>query len=543
MDTAKIIEQCAAGHREAMASLYRAYSPRMLRLILRYVNDPAAAEDILHDGFIVILSHISEVRNPDRLEYWMGTIMKNLALQYLSRIEVATILEEEDEPIDTPDINDILSYEELEIIINKLPEGYRTIFKLAVFENKSHKEIGQMLGIAPHSSSSQLARAKAMLRKLIAERQAALGIGTLLIAFATMLLFTDKWPTESMPMAMTVEESIRTKTETEKESESVKAICDTLTYYAYNTSTVNSQTSHNATSAEAVAEDAGSDGERHEAFDQSITDPAHDTITDVETDAPSADSTDNDIMTDNMPDDKNISATVVDHVNDDIEPIGVKSRSSQGWSLGINCDVRSLPLANQEKYNDYTANIPNDGQNDPDNPPGNIESRPVGSQTTETHHIMPITIGVALNHQLNQRLAIETGLNLTYARSEVTERTNNVITSERVIKTYYIGIPLKLNFRIATYSPVSIYGSCGIGLDIPVFHSSHVSYGKEVYSEPWIQFSVSGGFGLEYRLSPKVSIYAEPSVRYYPGNGSSYSNFRSEHPWDVSVPVGIRFNW
>ncbi|MDE7475312.1 MAG: sigma-70 family RNA polymerase sigma factor, partial [Duncaniella sp.] len=161
MDTERIIEQCAAGDRVAMAGLYRAYSPRMLRLIMRYVNDPAAAQDILHDGFIVILSHISEVRVPAKLEYWMGTIMKNLAIQYLSRIEIAELLDGDDEPIDSPEMDDILSYDELEIIINKLPESYRRIFKLAVFENKSHKEIGEMLGIAPHSSSSQLARAKA----------------------------------------------------------------------------------------------------------------------------------------------------------------------------------------------------------------------------------------------------------------------------------------------------------------------------------------------------------------------------------------------
>ncbi|MDE5826185.1 MAG: RNA polymerase subunit sigma-70, partial [Duncaniella sp.] len=100
MDTERIIEQCAAGDRVAMAGLYRAYSPRMLRLIMRYVNDPAAAQDILHDGFIVILSHISEVRVPAKLEYWMGTIMKNLAIQYLSRIEIAELLDGDDEPID-----------------------------------------------------------------------------------------------------------------------------------------------------------------------------------------------------------------------------------------------------------------------------------------------------------------------------------------------------------------------------------------------------------------------------------------------------------
>ena len=550
MDTATIIEHCAAGHRDAMSSLYRAYSPRMLRLILRYVNDPAAAEDILHDGFIIILSHISEVRNPERLEYWMGTIMKNLAIQYLSRIEIATILEEEDEPIDTPDMNDILSYEELEIIINKLPEGYRTIFKLAVFENKSHKEIGRMLGIAPHSSSSQLARAKAMLRKLIAERQATIGIGILLIAATIPLFFTERL-TESMPIAMAVNESILMETKTEikcdGESKNVKAISDSTNFYAYNVTAVKPQTTRRITPVNVVIDATGQDNVQIESNTESTTVYHEDEVNDGETDISPAEPSDNDIINANNPDDGNVVVAVTDHVNEVVEPATITTKSSRRWSIGVNYDVRSLRPDNNGNHDGLSSSSPSDdmtdnGENKPNTPPEDTKSGSVDSQTNETRHSMPITLGVTLNHQLNRCIGIETGLNFTYARSEVIERTNDRITSERDIKTYYIGIPLKLNFRIATYYPISFYGSCGVGLDIPIYHYDRVDYGREVYSEPSIQFSVSGGLGLEYRLSPTVSIYAEPSVKYYPGNGSSYSNFRSEHPWEISVPVGFRFN-
>ena len=49
--------------------------------------------------------------------------------------------------------------------IDSLPEGYKKIFNLSVLDGLSHQEIGALLDIAPHSSSSQLARAKSMLRK------------------------------------------------------------------------------------------------------------------------------------------------------------------------------------------------------------------------------------------------------------------------------------------------------------------------------------------------------------------------------------------
>ena len=59
---------------------------------------------------------------------------------------------------------------ELELLLSAielLPEGNREIFKLSVLDGLSHKEIGDMLGINPHSSSSQLARAKKMLRVIL----------------------------------------------------------------------------------------------------------------------------------------------------------------------------------------------------------------------------------------------------------------------------------------------------------------------------------------------------------------------------------------
>ena len=51
--------------------------------------------------------------------------------------------------------------------IESLPKGNREVFKLSVLDGLSHKEIGELLGINPHSSSSQLFRAKKMLRTIL----------------------------------------------------------------------------------------------------------------------------------------------------------------------------------------------------------------------------------------------------------------------------------------------------------------------------------------------------------------------------------------
>ena len=69
---------------------------------------------------------------------------------------------------DDGDVNNIPN-KELMRMIRELPDGYRTVFNLFVFEEKSHKEIASLLGISEHTSSSQFYRAKTLLMKKINE--------------------------------------------------------------------------------------------------------------------------------------------------------------------------------------------------------------------------------------------------------------------------------------------------------------------------------------------------------------------------------------
>jgi RNA polymerase sigma-70 factor (ECF subfamily) len=75
--------------------------------------------------------------------------------------DVADVPEEDDPPVrDVPP-------EVLHQMIRELPTGYRTVFNLYVFEDKTHQEIGQILGIGKDTSASQFSRAKNLLAKKI----------------------------------------------------------------------------------------------------------------------------------------------------------------------------------------------------------------------------------------------------------------------------------------------------------------------------------------------------------------------------------------
>ena len=53
--------------------------------------------------------------------------------------------------------------------IQKLPPGYRAVFNLFVIEEKSHKEIAEILQIQPATSASQFLRARKLLAEMIRE--------------------------------------------------------------------------------------------------------------------------------------------------------------------------------------------------------------------------------------------------------------------------------------------------------------------------------------------------------------------------------------
>ena len=177
MEEQELADGCRRGDNKARRELYERYAGRMLALCQRYVGSREEAEDLLHDGFLKLYSSFDKFtwRGEGSLRAWIERVMTNIALQYLRRTDVLS----QSAALDTLPLE---SYDEPEVetaeqipqrvllkFVSELPAGYRTVFNLYVFENKSHKEIAQMLGINEKSSASQLARAKAALAAKVRE--------------------------------------------------------------------------------------------------------------------------------------------------------------------------------------------------------------------------------------------------------------------------------------------------------------------------------------------------------------------------------------
>nr|CRY96219.1 hypothetical protein [uncultured prokaryote] len=144
-------------------------------------HEAAPAEDILQDSFVKIFSSIGtfSYKGPGSLKAWMSRIAANEALQYLRKQKHTNFLEYTDNIPDRtdeeeePDIGKIPAGA-IQKLIEELPDGYRTIFNLFVFEEKSHKEIAGLLGITESTSASQFHRARRILAKKIKDYEKGL---------------------------------------------------------------------------------------------------------------------------------------------------------------------------------------------------------------------------------------------------------------------------------------------------------------------------------------------------------------------------------
>ena len=173
----KIAEGIRKGSHAAMKELYDEWSGYLFALCLRYIPDRETASDILQDSFVKIFTNAGSFsyKGPGSLKAWISRVTVNEALQYLRKRKSGEMLEYKDNlpdvSEDEPEDNDIgaIPAGELQKMIEELPEGYRTIFNLFVFEEMSHKEIAASLGISESTSASQYHRARKLLAKKIKE--------------------------------------------------------------------------------------------------------------------------------------------------------------------------------------------------------------------------------------------------------------------------------------------------------------------------------------------------------------------------------------
>ena len=165
----------------ACKQLYLQYADAMYNVCVRILQHQTEAEDALQEAFIKIFNNIKQYRNESSIGSWMKQIVTNTCLNALRKKKL--VLNELDDEIsenesDSESANESnnensidFSIEEIKEAIEQLPQGYRVIFNLFMFENYAHKQIAEMLEISESTAKSQLFKAKRKLKEILLQKK------------------------------------------------------------------------------------------------------------------------------------------------------------------------------------------------------------------------------------------------------------------------------------------------------------------------------------------------------------------------------------
>lgn len=163
-----ILQKLRDGDARVFKRLFDAYSPVFKGICYRYTGSNERSNDIIQEAFVKIFKNISGYTGTGNFEGWMKRIVVNCCLDYVKQehrfnFDSEHVLEAErhtswDIPMSELGVKEIVR------LIDKLPDGLRTVFNLSVFEGFSHKEIASTLGISESASRAQLTKAKTKLR-------------------------------------------------------------------------------------------------------------------------------------------------------------------------------------------------------------------------------------------------------------------------------------------------------------------------------------------------------------------------------------------
>lgn len=167
----QIIEQAVLNNRQAQHQLYTKFSPKMLGVCRQYIKDIHHAEDVMITAFMKVFTNLKKFEHKGSFEGWMRKIMVNECIDFIrvkknvfNHQEIENIILSENE--DSFEI-DAFSADDIQMLIDNLPDGYRMIFNLYAIEGYKHNEIAKMLRISEGTSKSQLSHARKMLQEQV----------------------------------------------------------------------------------------------------------------------------------------------------------------------------------------------------------------------------------------------------------------------------------------------------------------------------------------------------------------------------------------
>ncbi|HMO62998.1 MAG TPA: RNA polymerase sigma factor [Ferruginibacter sp.] len=169
-----LVQECINGNAAAYSILYNRYAKAMFNTSLRIVNHTADAEDVLQEAFIDAFARLSHFEGRATFGAWLKQIVINKSISLLKKQQRFFDEQVPEQVADDPSIDESeLQYtvENIKKTVQQLPDGYRTVLLLYLFEGYDHDEIADILKVAPSTVRTQYIRAKQKLLQLLKKEE------------------------------------------------------------------------------------------------------------------------------------------------------------------------------------------------------------------------------------------------------------------------------------------------------------------------------------------------------------------------------------
>ncbi len=171
-----LVKQALAGEDTAYTAIMRRYKIPLYRFALRHLDDEDDAEDAVQDTFIAAYNNLHRYKPQYRLSTWLFQITLNKCRDigrkrktraFMQRM--TPFIEETIAGKDNVDNPETLHQSRSELAqtsaqIANLPEALKSAFILSVIEQKTHKEIAEILRISTKAVELRVYRARQRLK-------------------------------------------------------------------------------------------------------------------------------------------------------------------------------------------------------------------------------------------------------------------------------------------------------------------------------------------------------------------------------------------
>ena len=172
-------------------------------------------------------------------------------------------------------------------------------------------------------------------------------------------------------------------------------------------------------------------------------------------------------------------------------------------------------------------------------------------ETPETGFRLPFSVGIGLKYNFTPRWAVSSGLRYTnlsrtfmgdYVSSEGFAVPMTDIDNEQ----HWIGVPLNVHYDIVNRGRWRVHAFAGgsaewlVDNDFLIHNSPKDLHFHQKGVAP--QWSAGAGFGVEFKLTPLVGFYLDPSFRYYFNTENQPRSLRTIQPLRFDIEAGLRFS-